>query len=165
MDNYEEFTYYWLKNNNTILIKFNFNDDINMLNFNNIISLVFINFKEIKHYIENEYHQCSISNKLISYFNQSVDNLPQSLQNLTFGYYFNQSVDNLPNSLIKIEFYNFGIFNKELNCLSNLLTVIKLPKLYYQEIKQIPSNLKEIICSSSYKYINLYSNIDYIVYI
>ena len=91
------------------------------------------------------------------HFNQKVDNLPHGILNLTFRYHFNQTIDNLPNTLIAIFFvdnnYNF-YFDKELNCLSNSIKQIKLPLNYKHEIKQIPSSLKKIICSSSYKYIN-----------
>ena len=37
-------------------------------------------------------------------FNQSVDNLPESITHLKFGKFFNQEVKNLPDSLINLEF-------------------------------------------------------------
>ena len=46
-------------------------------------------------------------------FDQSVDNLPNSIENLTFGYRFNQPVRNLPNSIKDLR---FGIeFNESLD--------------------------------------------------
>ncbi len=45
-------------------------------------------------------------------FNQTVENLPNSIQNIVFAYMFNQSIDNLPNSIQSITFgcsFNFPI--------------------------------------------------------
>ena len=60
------------------------------------------------------------------------------------------------------------MFDKELNCLPNSICEIILPNDYRQEIKQIPSSLKKIVCSKlykfycleSYKFINKFNNID-----
>ena len=41
----------------------------------------------------------NFSKNAFSKFNQPVDNLPNSIQTLTFGYCFNQTVDNLKNSI------------------------------------------------------------------
>ncbi len=172
--NYEEFKDYYIIND-TIIIKPEFNDNINLIIFvDNIISLVFTNYKGIVDVKKSLYNDKNINyNKYYcSKFNQNVDNLPQSLLNLIFGCCFNQSVDNLPQSLLNLSFgpnfnqlindlpnslitLNFICnlqFNKELNCLPNTIQEIKLPSNYNQEIKNIPSSLKKIICSSSYKY-------------
>ena len=94
-----------------------------------------------------------------------IDNLPQNLQNLIFGYNFNCTVDNLPSNILIINFINnvngiSCVFNKELNCLPNSVCEIKLPANYNQEIKQIPSGLKKIVCSSKYKFIDKFNNIN-----
>ena len=53
------------------------------------------------------------------HFNQSVDQLPNSITHLTFGFYFNQSVDKLPNSITHL---TFGPdFNKSIVKLPNSL--------------------------------------------
>jgi hypothetical protein len=100
-------------------------------------------------------------------FNYTVDNLPYGILNLTFGYKFNCTIDNLPCSLITLNFIDIYDgdedsceFNKQLNCLPNSICEIRLPIDYDQEIKNIPSNLKKIICSSSYQFTDKFDNID-----
>jgi hypothetical protein len=39
-----------------------------------------------------------------SYFDKSVDNLPNNLTHIIFGYFFNQKVDNLPKNLTHLTF-------------------------------------------------------------
>jgi hypothetical protein len=46
-------------------------------------------------------------------FNREVNNLPVTLQSLSFGYCFNQQVDNLPEKLISLAFGNN--FNQPVN--------------------------------------------------
>ena len=87
-------------------------------------------------------------------FNCTVDNLPQTLLNLTFDFIFNQSVDNLPNSIIEIIFSKFSVFKKSLNSLPNSVCKIILPRDYYKKIIKLPLNIKKILCSSEYEYIN-----------
>ena len=238
---YVELLTHWIYND-IIIIKPDFDKDINLIQFNNkITSLVFTDYNKLKYAVKNindskyynkKYKLLSKFNNSIdnlppyilnlnfslcfnqevnnlpqnlqnltfgncfnqlvdnlpqnmhnltfgSGFNQSVDNLPQNLQNLTFGYHFNklvnnlpqtllnitfgvkfnQLLDDLPNSIISINFkhlinnlnYNF---NKQLCCLPNSIISINLPINYDQEIKHIPLNLKNISCSSSYKYID-----------
>ena len=99
---YIEFTDYWIYNNNTIIIKPSFNNNIDLIKFNdNIISLVFSKFNTIDNCIKriNNNKYFNIQTYKCSQFNLSVDNLPQNLQNIIFGYHFNQTVDNLPQNL------------------------------------------------------------------
>ena len=54
-----------------------------------------------------------------STFNQPINNLPNTIITLTFGYYFNQIVDILPNSILNLTFgYSF---NKFVDSLPNLI--------------------------------------------
>jgi hypothetical protein len=140
--NYTEFTTHWLYNDNIIIVKPQFDEDINLIEFDNtILSLVFSDYNKIEHIIEKIYYiknfkesnfNCSVDNlpsTLLNLtfghnFNCTVDNLPQNLTNLTFGYYFNQSVDNLPQNLTNLTFGNFItsiVFGKLLKCLLNFL--------------------------------------------
>ena len=200
MSNYVEYPAYWIYNNNVMIIKAGFNENIKSLIIkSNIMSIIFTDYVMIKDIIEN-INNVKINKKKSSKFNKSVNNLPQSLQNLTFGYYFNQSVDNLPinlinlvfdckfnnnvdnlpftllnitfgisfnksvdnlpNSIITLSFDTKCIFNFELNCLPKSICEIKLPINYNNEIKVIYSNLKKIVCSSSYHYIDKFNKID-----
>jgi hypothetical protein len=58
--------------------------------------------------------------KKYSIFNKPVDNLPEKLTHLTFGFNFNQSVDNLPENLTYLSF--IGYFNKLVDNLPKNLT-------------------------------------------
>jgi hypothetical protein len=44
--------------------------------------------------------------RIYSEFNQTVDNLPNKIKHLIFGYKFNKEVNNLPKSLIILTFGN-----------------------------------------------------------
>ena len=101
-----------------------------------------------------------------SIFNKSVDNLPNSITNLTFGRYFNQLVDatrknkiftgapknnivfdgdNLPNSLTHLTF-GFS-FNKSVDNLPNSITHLKFGWNFNQQVNNLPMNIKKIkIC-------------------
>ena len=74
-------------------------------------------------------------------FNQPVNNLPNSIINLTFGCGFNQSVDNLPNSIINLTFGNY--FNQTINKLPINLKIIKFNKDNDNEY-----DLKKITCET-----------------
>ena len=44
-----------------------------------------------------------------------INNLPNSIEELNFGYHFNLELDNLPNSIKKIKFDIKSQYNKKLN--------------------------------------------------
>jgi hypothetical protein len=54
---------------------------------------------------------------VLSKFNQSVGNLPNSIRDITFGFSFNQTVDSIPNSVIALTFGSK--FNQSVNNLPN----------------------------------------------
>ena len=56
------------------------------------------------------------------------------------------------------------IFNKELNCLPKFVEQIQLPENYDKQIKNLPSGLKKIICSTQYKYIKDFNNLEVLTY-
>ena len=41
-----------------------------------------------------------------------------------------------------------------MNCLTNEVRIIKLPKNYNKKISAIPKKIEKIICSKDYEYIN-----------
>jgi hypothetical protein len=53
-------------------------------------------------------------------FNHPVDNLPNTITHISFGYVFNQPVDNLPNSITHLTFKL--CFNQPVNNLPNSIT-------------------------------------------
>lgn len=65
-----------------------------------------------------------------------LNNLPNSLETLIFGYYFNSVIDNLPSSIKFIE----------------------LPRDYNKPISNIPLNLHFIKCNTKYRYKHLFRN-------
>ena len=76
-------------------------------------------------------------------FNQSVDNLPNTLEELLFGNNFNQNVDNLPNKL-KI-LYLGNNFNKSVDKLfGNLSTLVIQSKSFNQNLNNLPKNLMQL---------------------
>jgi hypothetical protein len=75
-------------------------------------------------------------------FNQSVDNLPNNLTHLTFGAWFNQSVDSLPNNLTHL---TFGVgFNQSVDYLPKNLTHLTFGYSFNQKVDSLPSTLIEI---------------------
>ena len=86
-----------------------------------------------------------------------IDYLPESIEELELDYDFNLELNNLPNSIKKIRFYNY---NKELNCLPSSVELLQLPFNYTHKILNIPKGLKKVICSSNYKYISDFDNIE-----
>ena len=107
---------YYNKKTNTLTIPFNFNEELKDLPLDTKI----IKFEEDFYKEEN------------SRFNQLVDNWPNYLTHLTFGYYFDQFVDNLPENLTHLTFkYNFS-----------------------QSVDNLPLNLKQLkICETQVHYL------------
>jgi hypothetical protein len=106
-----------------------------------------------------------------SLFNQQIDNLPENITHLTFGYSFNQPVDNLPKKLTHLTFgksfnqpvdnllktlthLSFGsCFNQSLNKLPENLIFLKLGLNFQQDVI-LPKKIKEIALSYENKKIN-----------
>ena len=86
--------------------------------------------------------------KFGKYFNQSVDNLPESLTHLEFGDMFNQPVENLPNSLTHLEFSCISYFNQAVENLPNGLTHLIFGSSFSQTVDNLPIsiNLSYIWC-------------------
>lgn len=100
-------------------------------------------------------------------FNQTVDNLPNSITYLKFGYNFDQRVDNLPKSLKHIVFGNnfckhvftlppvlsitFGDkFNKPVHNLPNTVRSIIFGQDFDQNIDILPTCIKSIVFGHKY---------------
>ena len=73
-------------------------------------------------------------------FNQPVDNLPKKLTQLTFGYKFNKPVDNLPKNLKYLTFNNE--FNQPVDNLPNNLIELTFGYSFNQSVDNLPNNLK-----------------------
>lgn len=90
-------------------------------------------------------------------FNQPINNLPHSLQELHFRRSFNQSVDHLAPYVTLI---NFGqlYFGKQFNQPDHLppaLLLLKLGKCFNQELNCLPSGLVELYIISPCFYYSL----------
>ncbi len=57
-------------------------------------------------------------------FNQSIDNLPNSITHLTLGNYFNQPINNLPNSITDLTLSLK--YNNKINHFSDVLIINKI---------------------------------------
>ena len=91
-----------------------------------------------------------------SNFNQSIDNLPNSIKNLTLSYCFNQPIDNLPNGIINLTFGNY--FDQSI---FKLPFSLKKIKFYYCKYENKNKNLKNIFMEKKYCNFIEKSKIDY----
>jgi hypothetical protein len=133
--NYREFTHYWI-NNDTLIVKPKFNDNINLLEFHcDITSLIFSNYDDISDIIEN----INDTRYIGSSFNQPVDNLPPTLLNLTLGIKFNQPVDNLPPTLLNLTLGDD--FDKPVDNLPPTLLNLTLGDDFNQLVDDLPPTL------------------------
>ena len=85
-------------------------------------------------------------------FNKSVDKLPATLTHLTFGYNFNQSVDKLPATLTHLTFGHK--FNQSIENLPNNITHLSLDDNFTKEIHKLPAKLKELKVAFTYPFTN-----------
>ena len=130
----------------TLILPFNFNEELKNLPPNTEIIIFEQNLNGYK---------CST-------FNKSVDNLPNSLIHLTFGYSFNREVDNLPNSLTHLTFgkefdqnvdnlpnnlryLTFGYdFDKEVDNLPNSMTHLTFGFDFDRQVEHLPNSLTHL---------------------
>ena len=77
-----------------------------------------------------------------SKFNQPVDNLPNSITHLTFGWNFKKTVNNLPHSITHLSFKDY--FNQPVNNLPNSITHLTFGYYFNQLVDNLPSSLQEI---------------------
>lgn len=81
--------------------------------------------------------------------NCPVNNLPESVKYLEFGYNFNQPVDNLPRNIVKITFG--GRFNQQVNNLPANLIDLEFGLYFNQPIDNLPSNLKTLKLGNGFR--------------
>jgi hypothetical protein len=89
-----------------------------------------------------------------------INNLPNSIEELEFGYYFNLELNDLPSSIKKIVFNKYNNYNKPLNNLPKNVELLKLSPEYNLQITNIPNKLKKIICSKNYEFIDDFFNFE-----
>ena len=77
-------------------------------------------------------------------FYQSVDKLPDSLTHLSFGCYFNKSADNLPKNLTHLTFESDAQFNQSVDKLPKKLTHLTFGKWFDQSVNKLPKNLTHL---------------------
>lgn len=158
-DNYEEFLEI-TKNCDTLILGEKFKSDISKIpeNIKYIIFSDCNNFCEDPNYMSCFYKGYNFHNsvKKIRFrddFNESIDNLPSSLEELEFSpnSIFNKSVDNLPCTLKKITFGKH--FNIPINNLPQNLEYLNIQSEYFSvELKNIPPGLKYLFFNSNPKY-------------
>jgi hypothetical protein len=93
-----------------------------------------------------------------------INNLPNNIEELYFGFFFDLELNDLPNSIKKIIFNKNSKYNRELNNLPTTLEYLELPSYYNKNISNIPSNLVTIKCSKNYNYIDDFNGLNIITY-
>ena len=91
----------------------------------NLNTIIFDNFRDGKNF-KNKY-------------NQPIDNLPNSIQKIFFGYAFNKLVNNLPNSIISLTFGSQ--FNQLVDNLPNSIQSLTFGSIFSQSINNLPSSI------------------------
>jgi len=114
---------YYNKETKTLIIPFNFNEELKDLPLDTEIIILEEDFSKTKY----------------SQFNQLIDDLPNGLTYLSFGYNFNQKVDNLPTNLIHLTFGN--LFNKEVDNLPSSLTHLTFGHSFNKKVDNLPKKL------------------------
>ena len=89
-----------------------------------------------------------------------IAQLSSNIEVLDLDKEFNLELNDLPTLLKKIIFHEYSVYNKELNCLPKFVEQIQLPYNYNKQIKNLPQKLKKVICSTQYKYIEDFNNLE-----
>lgn len=113
-----------------------------------------INFIIKKIFLYDKIPDLSFVNKLThlsfgKYFNQNIDNLPQSLTHLTFDTCFDQKIDNLPKSLIYLELGQFFDQNCD-NLPENLIHLNFKNSRFKRKINNLPKSLTHLTCGREF---------------
>ena len=93
----------------TVVFKWDFNQELNDMILNDIAScdkIIFSNYDDFDTCLitNNKYEHKYISRWKNSNFNENLDNLPHSIEDLTLNYYFNQEINNLPYGIQNLTF-------------------------------------------------------------
>ena len=149
---------YYIHDKNTLIIKLHYNgklDDIDELNNStNNLQIKYLYFTDSydEYFIMNsfEFTDSFYQIKKLSYskFNQPIDNLPQTLESLSFGFSFNCTIDNLPQSLRNLSFGNH--FNQMVNNLPQTLKKIKFDYLFNCTVDNLPQTLESLTVGTSF---------------
>ncbi len=89
---------------------------------------------------------------------ESVFNHELSIANLTnlvileIGEWFNQRLDNLPDSLEEITFSKYSRFNRKLDKLPKKLKYLVLPDKYSRALNNLPTNIKKIFIGTEFNH-------------
>ena len=89
----------------------------------------------------------------LRYYDDKLDDLPDSLESLYLPRYFNQPINNLPKSLKKLsigDFYGHDEFNHPIDNLPNSLEYLKLGGKFNQSVDFLPNSLKIIIIDGQF---------------
>lgn len=113
------------------------------------------NVKKVTFECQIEYDICSFlpdeleELELLNTANFRVDNLPKKLRILTFGSSFNQPIDNLPDSVEEIFFFSipepYVFFNQPINNLPRNLKKLQLSEDFNHSLDNLPHSLELLI--------------------
>ena len=77
-------------------------------------------------------------------FNQPIDKLPKNLQSITFGPEFNQPIDKLPTTVDELAFWSHSnIKNNIPEFISNIKIIFYYDDIHNQQIDNLPCHIKK----------------------
>ena len=110
----------WITKGDTIIFAPEFDAELDIELISDYTKLIFSDYKLCDDLFERYENNKHTSTYIKSKFNQKIDDLPQNITYLIFGWNFNQDVNNLPLDLTHL---TFGVyFNKVANDLPSGLT-------------------------------------------
>ena len=135
----EFFPFFFKTMKNTIYIHSNHNEKFSKEFVKNELSkcsnLIFLDVKS--------YHTPKNYRNYCSYFDQSINNLPQSITFISFGFYFNKPINNLPQNIEKIFFERYFQYVNPVNNLPQNLKEFRLSR--GNKINNLPNHLNKFI--------------------
>lgn len=93
-------------------------------------------------------------------FDNLIDNIPDHIEKIHLGVKFNQTINNLPNSLLYLTLININ-YNKSLNYLPASIINLTLNSSVLITLNNLPSSLKQMSLGIVYfNYTNLNKNLE-----
>jgi hypothetical protein len=129
----------------TVVFNWDFNQVLNDTILNDIAlcdKIIFNNYEDLDTCLITDNKYDVMYNWKNSRFNQQLDNLPQTIRDLTLGYYFNQPLNNLPSTIRNL---TLGwSFNQRLDNLPSGIQNLTLDYCFNQPLDNLPSSIIDL---------------------